>query len=95
MLQLLNMGMTIKTLTYESGPCGYGLAWACQEMKIPVLVAAPNRIPRPVTKTGKTDRLDSMKLAEFLARDMLKGIAVPSCEEFALREMERRRGNVW
>ena len=91
LLQLLNMGMTINTLTYESGPCGYGLAWACQEMGIPVLVAAPSRIPRPVTRTGKTDSLDSMKLVEFLARDMLKGITVPSREECALREMERRR----
>jgi transposase len=91
LLQLLKMGMTIKALAYESGPTGYGLAWACQESGIPVLVAAPNRIPRPVSKTGKTDRLDSMKLVEFLARDMLKGIAVPSREEFALREMERVR----
>ena len=91
LLQLLGMGMTIKALAYESGPCGYGLAWACQEMNIPVMVVAPSRIPRPVSKTGKTDRLDSMKLAEFLARGMLKGIAIPSREEFALREMERMR----
>ena len=89
--QLLHMGMTVKALTYESGPCGYGLAWACQEMGIDVVVAAPSRIPRPVSKTGKTDRLDSMKLVELLARDMLPGIAVPSREEFALREMERAR----
>ena len=89
--QLLKMGMTIKALSYESGPCGYGLAWACQEMGIRVLVAAPSRIPRPASKTGKTDRLDSRKLVEFLARDMLKGIAVPNREEFALREMERAR----
>jgi transposase len=91
LLQLLKMGMSIKALAYESGPTGYGLAWTCQETGVPVLVAAPSRIPRPVSKTGKTDRLDSMKLAEFLARDMLKGIAVPSREEFALREMERAR----
>jgi transposase len=91
LLQLLKMGMTVKAITYESGPCGYGLAWACQEMGIPVLVVAPSRIPRPISKAGKTDRLDSMKLVEFLARDMLKGIAIPSHEEFALREMERRR----
>jgi transposase len=85
------MGMTIKALAYESGSTGYGLAWACRESGIPVLVAAPNRIPRPVSKAGKTDRLDSMKLVDFLARDMLKSIAVPSREEFALREMERTR----
>jgi transposase len=87
----MQMGMSIQALTYESGPCGYSLAWACQERGIPVLVAAPSRIPRPVSQTGKTDRLDSMKLVEFLARDMLKGIAIPSREEFALREMERLR----
>lgn len=91
LLQLLKMGMSIKSLTYESGPTGYGLAWACQEVGIPVLVVAPSRVPRPVSKTGKTDRLDSMKLVEFLARDMLQGIAVPSREEFVLREMERAR----
>jgi transposase len=91
LLQLLTMGMSIKALTYESGPTGYGLARACQEHAIPVVVAAPSRIPRPVSKTGKTDRLDSMMLVEFLARGMLKGIAIPSREEFALREMERAR----
>ena len=91
LLQLLKMGMSIKALAHESGPTGYGLAWACQEMGIPVLVAAPSRIPRPISKTGKTDRLDSMKLVELLARDMLKGIAIPSREEFTLREMERAR----
>ncbi|MDR0827966.1 MAG: IS110 family transposase [Desulfovibrio sp.] len=91
LLQLLKMGMVVKALTYESGPTGYGLAWACQESGIPVVMAAPSRIPRPVSKTGKTDRLDSMKLVEFLARDMLKGIAIPSREEFALREIERAR----
>jgi transposase len=91
LLQLLKMGMAIKALTYESGPCGYGLAWACQEMNIPVLVVAPSRVPRPISKSGKTDRLDSMKLVELLARDMLKSIAIPTREEFALREMERVR----
>jgi transposase len=91
LLQLVKMGMVIKALAYESGPTGYSLAWACREMEIPVLVAAPSRIPRPVSKTGKTDRLDSMKLAEFLARGMLRSIAVPTREEFALREMERVR----
>ena len=91
LLQLLKTGMSIKALAYESGPCGYGLAWACQEMGIPVLVVAPSRIPRPITKSGKTDRLDSVKLVEFLARDMLQSIAIPNREEFALREMERVR----
>jgi len=91
LVQLLKMGMHIQTLVYESGPCGYGLAWACQEGGVPVVVAAPSRIPRPVSKSGKTDRLDSMNLVGLLARGMLKSIAIPSREEFAVREMERAR----
>jgi transposase len=91
LLQLMQMGITIKVLCYESGPTGYGLTWACQDAGIPAVVAAPTRIPRPVTKTGKTDRLDSMKLVEYLARDMLKSISIPSREEFGLREIERAR----
>jgi hypothetical protein len=91
LMQLTAMGMTIKASAYESGPTGYSLAWECLERGIPVIVAAPSRIPRPVSKTGKTDRLDSMKLVEFLAQDMIKSIAIPSREEFALREIERTR----
>jgi transposase len=91
LLQLLKMGMSIKALVYESGPTGYSLAWACQEAGIPVVVAAPSRIPRPVSKTGKTDRLDSMKLVEFLSQGMLRSIAIPTRQEFELREMERAR----
>jgi transposase len=94
LLQLLKMGMTIKAVTYESGPTGYGLAWACQAMGIPVLVAAPSRVPRPISKTGKTDRLDSMKLAELLARDMITGIAIPTEAENHFRNLERRRQQV-
>jgi transposase len=94
LMQLVVMGIIIKAVAYESGPTGYGLAWACIERGIPVVVAAPSRIPRPVAKTGKTDRLDSMKLAEYLSQDMLRGIAIPSREEFALREIERARQNL-
>jgi len=91
LLQLLAMGINITALTYESGPTGYGLAWACQDAGVNVLVVAPSRVPRPISKTGKTDRLDSEKLAEFLARDMLTSIAIPTRDEFALRELERMR----
>jgi transposase len=91
LLQLLKMGMRIESLVYESGPTGYGLAWTCQEHAVPVVIVAPSRIPRPVSKSGKTDRLDSMNLVELLARGMMKSIAIPDREEFALREMERAR----
>lgn len=88
---LVDMQLDVLGLAHESGPTGYALAWACQEAGIPVVVAASTKIPRPVVAGGKTDRLDCIKLADFLARGMLKGIAIPTREEHGLRELERRR----
>lgn len=89
--QLKGMGIRILGLAYESGPTGYELAWQCQEAGLPVMVAAASKIPRPITAGGKTDRLDGRKLAEYLAKGILKGITIPSKEEFGLRELERGR----
>jgi len=94
LLQLVAMGIVIKALAYESGPTGFSLAWACQDAHIKVVVAAPSRIPRPIAASGKTDRLDCMKLAEFLAKGMIKSIAIPTKEECHLRALERRRQQV-
>jgi transposase len=85
------MGLRIIGVAYESGPTGYELAWQCQEAGLPVIVAAASKIPRPITAGGKTDRLDGRKLAEYLAKGMLKGITIPNREEFSLRELERGR----
>jgi transposase len=89
--KLNDMGVTILSLAHETGPTGYGLAWACQEAGVPVVVAATSKIPRPVSAGGKTDRLDAMKLVEFLAKGMLKSVTIPTHDEYGLREMERRR----
>ena len=89
--KLVALGVVVKGLAQESGPTGYCLAWACQQACIPVVVAAPSRIPRPIAASGKTDCLDSMKLAEFLAKGMLKSIAIPDREESWLKSLERRR----
>ena len=94
LLKLASMGITIKGLVYESGPTGFPLAWECQRAGVPVVVAAPSRIPRPLAATGKTDRLDSMRLAELLAKDMLKSIAIPTEAENQLRSLERRRQQI-
>ena len=88
---LQSRGLTVLGLAYESGPTGYELAWACQSAGIPLTVAAPSKIPRPISAGGKTDRLDAIKLAEYLSRGMLKSVTVPTREEHALRELERRR----
>jgi transposase len=89
--KLNEMGVVILSLAHETGPTGYGLAWACQELGIQIVVAATSKIPRPISAGGKTDRLDAMKLAEFLAKGMLKSVTIPTPDEHGLREMERRR----
>ena len=89
--KLLSTGMNLLALAHETGPTGYGLAWACQEAGIPVVVAASSRIPRPVAASGKTDRLDCIKLATLLAKGTLTSITIPTQEEHSLREIERRR----
>lgn len=89
--KLNEMGVEILSLAHETGPTGYGLAWACQELGVPIVAAAASKIPRPVSAGGKTDRLDAMKLAEFLAKGMLKSVGIPTPDEHGLRELERRR----
>jgi transposase len=89
--QLSGHGIEIKALVYESGPTGFGLARACRDAGIPVIVAAPSRVIRPVSPTAKTDSLDCRKLAHLAAKDMVRSIAVPSEEEEALRALQRRR----
>ena len=89
--KLKDMGISIQCLVFESGPTGYELAWQCQEAGIPVMVTAASKVPRPITAGGKTDRLDGIKLAEYLAKGVLKGLSIPTREEFSLRELERGR----
>ena len=84
-------GVPIGKIAYEAGPCGYSLYRACQSAGINAVVAAPSKMPRPVTRGNKTDRLDCRKLAEYAARDMLVTITVPTEEEQALRCLQRRR----
>jgi transposase len=88
---LLPLRSWIRAVVYEAGPTGFGLARRLIRAGIPVIVAAPSRIPRPVAATSKTDRLDGRKLAEYAASGMLRPIAVPSEEEEGFRALVRRR----
>lgn len=81
----------IGAVAYEAGPCGFGLARCLMKVGIPVIVAAPSRIPRPVAATSKTDRLDGRKLAEYAATGLLRPIAVPTEDEEGFRALLRRR----
>jgi len=86
-----SLPVTIGAVCYESGPTGFGLARALESAGINVIVAAPSRIPRPVSPTNKTDSLDCRKLAELAASRLIRPIAIPSVQEEAFRTLQRRR----
>jgi len=96
LIQQLQQKMALKVtrLVYEAGLTGFGLCRACRASGIDAIVVSANRIPRPASKTAKTDKIDSLRLAEFLSKDLLKGIYVPSEAAEARRALSRRRTDV-
>lgn len=88
---LAELNISIGAVAYESGPTGFSLARMLLNVGIPVIVAAPSKIPRPVTPGAKCDRLDCLKLADYAAKGMLKSIAIPTEQEEARRTLLRRR----
>jgi len=89
--QIKRLGVRIGAVAYEAGPTGFSLARALRCAGINVIVAAPSRIPRPVTAGAKSDRLDCIKLSAYASKGMLTTIAVPTVEEEARRALLRRR----
>ena len=87
---LLNLSLVIDCVVYEAGPTGFSLARSLEMAGIPVIVAAPTRIPRPVGPSNKTDRLDCLKLADFARRGLIRPIAIPSASEESFRCLVRR-----
>jgi len=88
------LGGAVGAVAYESGPTGFVLARAFEAEGLPVIVAAPSRIPRAAAPGAKTDQLDCRKLAQYAAKGMLRPIAVPTEEEEAERTLIRRRGQI-
>ena len=89
--QIRRLAIPVAGVAYEAGPTGFGLARALMTAKIPVIVAAPSKIPRSVSAGAKTDRLDCLKLAHYAAKGMIRPIAIPTAEEDAQRALLRRR----
>ena len=92
--QFTERGVQITKLAYEAGPTGFGLYRACVSSGIEAMIVSACRIPRAPTKTPKTDRIDSGKLSEYLAKGLLKPITVPSKDQEAQRSKSRRRSQV-
>lgn len=87
-------GCSVKQIAYEAGPCGFGLCRTLRANGFPTTVVAPTRMPRPITRTGKTDSLDSYKLAEYAARGLLAPVSVPNEREEGVRRLQRRRNKL-
>jgi transposase len=81
----------LRQVAYEAGFSGYGLARCLKKEKFPVLVAATSKIPRPSTYDDKTDKLDSKKLSEYAAKNLLKPVAIPNLKQEADRQLYRMR----
>ena len=92
--QLKGLGCRIEHVVYETGPTGFSLCRALRDAGFNASVAAGSRIPRGATASAKSDRIDATKLAIYVARGLLRSVAIPSAEEEGYRALVRRRKRV-
>ncbi len=76
---------------YEAEYFGYWLYDKLTEYGVQCIVTPPSLIPIEYGNKVKTDRRDSRKLAHFLAKNLLKGIYVPTQQERNHRQVIGRR----
>ena len=76
---------------YEAGPTGYGLYDGLVAQQYPCLIASPSMIPKAPGQRVKTNRLDSLGLAENLRGGQLKSIHVPTTLYRELRHLTQLR----
>jgi transposase len=91
---ITDLQIPIEGVCYESGPTGFTLARTLGKAGIPVIVGAASKVPRSISVGSKTDRLDCIKLAEFVSKGLIKPIAIPTEEEEYQRSLLRRRTQV-
>jgi transposase len=76
---------------YEAGYFGFWLHDKLVEYGAQCIVTPPSLVPIEYGNKVKTDRRDSRKLAQLLAKGILKRIWVPSAQECSHRQVIRRR----
>jgi transposase len=76
---------------YEAGPTGYGLYDGLVAHGYPCVIAAPSMIPKAPGQRVKTNRLDSVGLAENLRGGQLRSIHIPSPVYRELRHLTQLR----
>ncbi|MGP7819810.1 IS110 family transposase [Niallia sp. 01092] len=76
---------------YEAGPTGYPLYRLLSTLGVHCEVIAPSLIPQKPGERIKTDRRDSIRLAQLYRAGELTSIYVPTTEDEALRDLVRAR----
>jgi transposase len=76
---------------YEAGPTGYPLYRLLLTLGVHCDVIAPSLIPKRPGERIKTDRRDSIRLAQLYRAGELTSIYVPTTEDEALRDLVRAR----
>ena len=93
-LEKLNkLNYELKTC-YEATYLGYSLHRFLKSKNIENKVIAPSLIPEKASDRVKTDRIDSLKLAKYLAKDLLTEVHVPDEEDESRRDLIRSRAFV-
>lgn len=78
-------------VVYEAGPTGYGLQRELTRRGYECEVIAPSLIPKRAGERIKTDRRDSVRLAELSRNGELRAIWVPDPAHEAIRDLSRAR----
>ncbi|MDO8651673.1 MAG: IS110 family transposase [Undibacterium sp.] len=78
-------------VVYEAGPTGYGLQRALKGHGYVCEVIAPSQIPRRAGDRIKTDRRDSLRLAECSRAGELHPVWIPDEQHEAVRDLFRAR----
>jgi len=78
-------------VVYEAGPTGYGLQRALARQGYAAKVIAPSLIPRRPGDRVKTDRRDSVRLAELARAGELRAVWIPDPADEAIRDLARAR----
>jgi transposase len=78
-------------VVYEAGPTGYGLQRALARRGYLCQVIAPSLIPKRAGDRVKTDRRDSLRLAELSRASELRAIWIPDPADEAIRDLARAR----
>lgn len=91
LLKKINPDGEVLELCYEAGPCGYGLYHQLTGSGHECQVVAPTLIPQRASDKVKTDRRDSLRLAELLRAGELTPVWVPDAKQEAIRDLVRTR----